>query len=109
MLMDRKINPCNEVNVRIDGYKESSSISGCTVMPSGYVVLCDRNNNRIKLLDDSWVITGSLELPLPWSVSVIDSSNVIVSLPNVQQLQKTDEGWQYHQSGQEVLGRCCVR
>ena len=78
ILIDRKFKPRSEVNVRIEGDKESPYISGCTVMPSGHVVLCDRNNNQIKLLDD--MITGCLELPSPWNVSVIDSNNVIVSL-----------------------------
>ena len=64
-------------------------ISDCTVIPTGHIVLCDRNINRIiNLFDNSRVITGCLELPSPWTVSVIDSSNVIVSLPNAQQLQK---------------------
>ena len=53
ILMDRKIKPCSEVNVNFDGDKESPYISGCTVMPSGHVVLCDRNNNQIKILDDA--------------------------------------------------------
>ena len=62
VLMDRKIKPRSEVNFRIEGDKESPYISGCTVMPSGHVVLCDRNNNRIiELFDDSLVITGRLE------------------------------------------------
>ena len=87
ILMDRKIKPCTVVNVRIDSDKEYPYISGCTVMPTGHIVLCDRNNNRIKLVDDSWLITVRLELPSPWTVSAIDSINVIVSLPNAQQLQ----------------------
>ena len=49
--------------------------------------VCDFYNNQIKLLSDSWTITGRLQLPYPWDVSVIDSSNVIVASPNKKQLQ----------------------
>ena len=88
MLKDRKIKSRSEVNVRTGGDEEDPWITGCTVMPNGHVVLCDRGNKQIKLLDGSWTITGRLELPDPWDVSVIDSSNVIVSSPDKKQLQK---------------------
>ena len=87
MLIDRKIKSRSEVNVRTHEDKEDHCITGCTVMPNGHVVLCDRYNNQIKLLDDSWTITGRLTLQPPWDISVIDSSNVIVSLPDKKQLQ----------------------
>ena len=87
MLVDRKINSRSEVNVRTHEDKQVPWISGCTVMPNGHVVLCDNRNNQIKLLDDSWTITGRLTLQRPLDISVIDSSNVIVSLPDKKQLQ----------------------
>ena len=88
MLKDRQIKSRSEVNVRTLEDKQVPWISGCTVMPNGHVVLCDQSNKQIKLLDDSWAITGRLKLPDPWDVSVIDSSNVIVSSPDKKQLQK---------------------
>ena len=88
MLKDRKIKSRSVVNVRTNEDKYDPWISGCTVMPNGHVVLCDHNNTQVKLLDDSWTITGRLELPEPWDVSVIDSNNVIVSSPDTKQLQK---------------------
>ena len=87
ILIDRKIKSRSEVIVRTDEDKNNPHISGCTVLPNGHVVVCDQKNKRIKHLDDSWTITGLLKLPDPWDVSVIDSSNVIVSLPGAQQLQ----------------------
>ena len=85
---DRKIRSRREVNVKTDEDKHDPWITGCMVMWNGDVVLCDRKNDQIKLLDDSWTITGRLQLRDPWDVSVIDSSNVIVSLPYKKQLQK---------------------
>ena len=87
MLIDRKIKSRSEVNVGKDDDEKYPWISGCTVMPNGHVVLCDRDNNKIKHLDDSWTITGRLTLQRPRDLSVIDSSNVIVSLPDNKQLQ----------------------
>ena len=87
MLVDRKIKSRSEVNVRTHEDKQNPCITGCTVMPNGHVVLCDCNNDQIKLLDDSWTITGRLTLQRPWDLSVIDSSNVIVSSPDNKQLQ----------------------
>ena len=87
VLIDRKIKSRSEVNVRTHEDKQVPWIRGCTVMPNGHVVLCDRENNKIKLLDDSWTITGRLTLQRPWDISVIDSSNVIVSSPDNKQLQ----------------------
>ena len=88
ILRDKKVNSSDLVNVKIEGDQKKPCITGCTVMPSGHVVILDRNNNQIKLLDDSWTITGRLQLPDPWNVSVLDSSNVIVSSPGNKQLQK---------------------
>ena len=88
MLKDRKIKSRSKVNVSTDDEQEQPLISGCTIMPSGHVVLCDQRNKQIKLLNDSWTITGQLQLPDPWDVSVLDSSNVIVSSPDKKQLQK---------------------
>ena len=88
MLRDRTIKSRSEVNVRTDGDKEETWITGSTVMPNGHVVLCDRRNKLIKLLDDSWTVTGRLKIRDPWDVSVIDSNNAIVSSPGTEQLQK---------------------
>ena len=87
MLIDRKIKSRSVVNVRTREDKQDPSLTGCTVMPNGHVVLCDYNNNKIKLLNDSWIITGRLTLQHPWDIAVIDSSNVIVSSPEKKQLQ----------------------
>ena len=87
MLIDKQIKSHSEVNVRTHEDKRDPWISGCTVMPNGHVVLCDQKNYQIKLLDDSWTMTGRLDLRDPWDVSVIDSSNVIISSPNKKQLQ----------------------
>ena len=87
MVIDRKIKSSSEVEIGTD-YCYLPCITGCTVMPNGHVVLCDYNNDQVKLLNDPWTITGQLELQDPFDVSVIDSNNVLVSSPDKKQLQK---------------------
>ena len=121
MLMDRKIKSRSEVNVRTIKDRKNPCIPGCTVMPSGHVVLCYRSDNQIKLLDNSWTITGRLALQDPWDVSVIDSNNVIVSSLLKNQLQKVQvfprlkagsiikldmECWGVSVSGEEIYTTC---
>ena len=74
------------MNVKTDNDTSTPWITGCTVMPNGHVVLCDRKNAHIKLLDDTWIITDQLKLQGPRDVSVIDSRHVIVTSPDTKQL-----------------------
>ena len=76
-----------KVNVRKSSDKNYSRITGCAVMPNGYVVICDYKNEKIKLLDTSLALKDSLDLPDPWDVSVVDDNNIIVTLVDKKQLQ----------------------
>ena len=86
LLLGRKVLSCSQVCVKTDD-DNSPWISGCTVMPNGHVVLCDRSNNKIKLLDGSTSLVGSLEFSRPWNVSVLDTENVIITTPENRKLQ----------------------
>ena len=87
VLLGRKVLSRSQVCVKTDDDKDFPWITGCTVMPNGHVVLCDRNNNKIKLLDGSTSIVGSLEFSGPWDVSVLDANNVIIATPDNKGLQ----------------------
>ena len=77
----------SEVNIKMSGEREDSLISGCTFMPNGDVVLCDRNNRNIKLLSDAFTTKDRLQLySLPWDVSSVSSNSVVITLPNETQL-----------------------
>ena len=51
VLLGRQITSRREVNVRDTGDKNDPEVTGCAVMPNGHVVICDHNNDKIKLLD----------------------------------------------------------
>ena len=57
-------------------------------MPDGEIVLCDRYNNKLKLLDSSDVLKDSMNLKtMPWDISFVDAHTVILTLPYAKQLK----------------------
>ena len=79
-----------KVNVKMADDKNNPGITGCVEMSNGYVVLCDTNNRKIKLLDNSLELKDSLELPdSPWDASLLDDNTIIVTFVRKlsQQLQ----------------------
>lgn len=88
VLLGRTVQSQGHVNVRTRDDENTPGIYGCAVMPNEYMVLCDFNNKRLKLLDNSGVLIKRLTLPCsPWDISVVDSKNVVVTLPDRKQLQ----------------------
>ena len=74
------------INVRLSSDEATPCISGAEFMSSGYLVICDRNNMKVKVLDNSFVVTGSATLPSePIDVSEIDSNRAVVTLPELKQ------------------------
>ena len=77
-----------EINIKTPDDCQTAWITGCVFMPDGQLVLCDSNNRKIKLLDTSLDLQGSLDLPSgPWDISAVNDTTVIITLPEMQQLQ----------------------
>ena len=88
VVLGMKVQSSNQPNVRQDDDKGEPWLTGCSFLPSGDLVLCDCINSKLKLLDRTFKVKDSLSLNgKPWSLSVIDDSNVIVTLPGSEQLQ----------------------
>ena len=88
MLLDSKIQSQKKVNVKLPDDGSTPEITGLAVMATGEIVLCDRNNKKIKLLDSSDSLQDSLKLnAFPWDISIVDTKSVIVTLPGAYQLQ----------------------
>ena len=78
----------SSVKIKMQGDIMSSKITGCTFMPNGGVVLCDRRNSNIKILSDTFATKDSLKLDCqPFDVSPVNSNTVMVTLPEKNQLQ----------------------
>lgn len=87
MLLGRKTHLKCQVNIISGRDKKIRFVTGCTVMPNGYIVLSDRSNKALKLLNKVYKIRGKLNIGSPWDVSAVDNEKVIVTLPKNQQLQ----------------------
>ena len=87
MWLDKRIRSISKVNIRIPDDSKEPWIRGCCVMSDGQVVLCDTNNDQIKLLDSSYKLIGNLKLPArPADISVLNDSEVIITIPDKRQL-----------------------
>ena len=87
MWLDKRIRSISKVNIRIPDDSTVLCIWGCCVMSDGQVVLCDWINYQIKLLDSSYKLIGNLKLPArPVDISVLNDTEVIITLPHERQL-----------------------
>ena len=85
--LDKRIRSISKVNIRIPDDSGVPTISGCCVMSDGQVVLCDWNNDQIKLLDSSYKLIANLKLHArPFCISVLNDTDVIITLPAMRQL-----------------------
>ena len=87
VLLGKHVQSSREVNVRLDDDNDEPWITGCAIMPNGYIVICDRINDRFRLFDNSWVCRESLTIPGISHVSVVDPNTVIVTVPDQWKLQ----------------------
>ena len=82
------VDSSRHVNITMPGDSDCPGITGCTFMPDGWVVLCDHKNSNLILLSDTFTFKQRLHLESnPWDVSLINSNNVIVTIPNKKELQ----------------------
>ena len=63
-------------------------ITGCVLMPSTEIVVCDFYNRKVKLFDQSRKITDSIRLPwAPRDLSLVDDETVTVTIPSIRRIQ----------------------
>ena len=78
----------NKINVKLQSDAYDAFISGSTFLSSGELVLCDRNNYKLKLLDKSLQMKESIDVPAkPWDVAPVNQQQVIVTFPYGKYLQ----------------------
>ena len=57
-------------------------------MSGGQAVLFDKIYHKLKLLDKSFTLQGSIDIASnPWDISVVNDSSAIITLPHEQQLK----------------------
>ena len=77
------------IDVRDKGDNIKCHITGIAVLPSGELIMCDFNNSKIKMTDTSTTtVNSSIQLPsTSCDVTVIDTTEAVVTLPYKQQFQ----------------------
>lgn len=77
-------------NVDIKSSSDASTpcICGSVFLPSGELVLCDRNNSSIKVFNPNFALKEMIQVrSVPWEVSMLSQEEVVISLPNNHMLQ----------------------
>ena len=78
----------NKSNVKLKSDAKDVWISGSAFLPSGELILCDRNNKKLKLLDKNLQMKESIDVPAePWDVAPVNQYQVIVTFPDEKYLQ----------------------
>ena len=78
----------NQVNVKVQSDTYDAWITGSAFLPSGQLILCDRNNKKLKLLDENLQMKESIDVPeQPWDIAVVNQHQVIVTFPLENYLQ----------------------
>ena len=88
-MLNLKVESSCKVNIKLPQDEESPRISSCAFLPNGELLLVDHNNCSLKLLDRALLLQNSFDLlpDIPWDVSVLDSSTVVVTFPFTKGLQ----------------------
>ena len=82
------VDSSRKVNLQLSSDSGWSSISGCTFMSDGGVVLCDSKKANLILLSDIFTVKKRLHLhSKPFDVSPVNSNNVMVTIPDKKKLQ----------------------
>ena len=83
-----QVQSSSQVDIMLLKDSFTPQISGCDIMQDGGIILCDKTNKKLKLLDSSFTLYDSLDLRAwPWDVSVVNTNKAIITLPYVKQLQ----------------------
>ena len=78
----------NKINVKLQSDAKDAWISGSTFLSSGELILCDRNNNKLKLLDKNLQMKENMDLPgSPRDIAPVNQHQVIVTFPHKKYLQ----------------------
>ena len=82
------VDSSQKVNIQLSSDSKCPWITGCTFIPDGGVVLCDHYNSNLISLSNTFTVKERLHLDSPpWDVSLVNSNNVMVTIPDKKKLQ----------------------
>ena len=78
----------NKIIVKLQSDAKDVFISGSAFLSSGELILCDRYNKKLKLLDKNLQMKESIDVPgEPWDVAPVNQQQVIVTFADENFLQ----------------------
>ena len=83
------LSPLKEAStIRIKNDDKVPLITGCCWIPGGYVILCDNNNRKLKVLDQNLHIKlNALCTNSPFDIALKDESTCIFTIPDAKSIQ----------------------
>ena len=89
--MKMEIQNTRDIPIGLRNDKRLTSITGCTFMADGQLLVCDKTNRNIKLLNSNFETTDRLSLACwPNDISAVDRVTAVITLPDLNQLQFID-------------------
>ena len=91
VILDLSPQSISKVSVKEANDEAAPHITGCSFLSSGELLLCDHENENIKIFNKSLTVSDSIQIvSRPWDIAVVDDKTAIVTMPNVKQLQYVD-------------------
>lgn len=88
VMLGLEIQSTETVDISLPDDTKTPWITGFAFMSAENVILCDHQNDNINMRDSSWTVKQRLKLSqYPYDVTVVDDSNVVVTLPGAESLQ----------------------
>ena len=82
---------CSEIDIILPWENSNPYITGCVITPDGDILICDRRNSNVKHFSSEFIFLGSIQLQGPtWDACMIDTTTLIVCLPDNKQLQNVE-------------------
>ena len=80
MLLDMKVKSTKEVSITLSDDSTTPHITGCTFLSNGRILLCDYQNQKVKLLDSDMSVKKSLKLSyIPYNVAAVGENEAIIT------------------------------
>ena len=89
-ILDMKVKSTKKVNIELPDDNGDPSITGCTFLSKGRILLCDNENQKLKLLDSYMSVKKILKLSdYPWNVAAFGENEAIITFgsENINDLQ----------------------
>ena len=87
VVADMKIVSVEQIDVKFQGDQSVPCITGSLFMPNGELILCDYNNNSVKVLKADFTKKDKIKLSSrPRDLCLMETDDIVISQPNAKSL-----------------------